>query len=209
MLLLQSSKSETKTRQKHSKKASAAGETAGVASKKTGEKTSTAGSNAGATKKKTNPNTDKKKMALAKVAAAKQRAKSMFSMMREQPDVILSSDKDWDREETCTYDHSDSVSQPKVSGIHFSTGGNETIPTAKKVKLVSIELLLAIATCTAIKYTSAYLLASICTSLRMHKVFARCQLVVCSYTLAIAMYLHLHLYRNTQRTPRRTSGMKR
>ena len=74
-------------------------------------------------------------MALAKVAAAKQRAKSMFSMMREQPDVILSSDKDWDREETCTYDHSDSVSQPKVSGIHFSTGGNETIPTAKKVKL--------------------------------------------------------------------------
>jgi len=65
-----------------------------VASKKTGEKTSTAGSNAGATKKKTNPNTDKKKMALAKVAAAKQRAKSMFSMMREQPDVILSSDKE-------------------------------------------------------------------------------------------------------------------
>jgi len=52
-------------------------------------------------------------MALAKVAAAKQRAKSMFSMMREQPDVILSSDEDWDREETCTYDHSDSVSQPK------------------------------------------------------------------------------------------------
>ena len=126
----------TKTK-KNSKKA-------GADHKRAGEN-STAGATAAATAKakKKNPSTDKKKMALAKVAAAKQRAKTMFSMMpTERPD-ILSSDEDSGKDVTSlptTYGRlSDSFSRSGVSLTSLSSE-DKTSPyrAAKKAKLVSI-----------------------------------------------------------------------